>query len=135
MKSFILYLWQLPQNLAGLAVSAATRSYTLYAFFNHRKYYMHRKGTWGVSLGQYIIVPQGATARVLMHESGHCVQSERLGPLYLIVIGVPSALGNLWDRCAHRSWGCAERRKWYYSLPWEHWADVLGDAGSVYSDI
>ena len=35
--------------------------------------------------------------------------------LYLIVIGIPSAARNLWDRIAHSEWDYADRIKWYYS--------------------
>lgn len=46
----------------------------------------------GISLGKYIIVSQWATQKTIMHEYGHCLQSKILGPLYLLVVGLPSIL-------------------------------------------
>lgn len=80
----------------------------------------------GVSLGNYIIVesksitPSPKLNTTLHHEHGHQIQSRRLGPLYLIVIGLPSLLGNIYSRIFHKS------AEWYYKQPWEAWADKLG---------
>lgn len=82
----------------------------------------------GVSLGDYIIFADKKFTDIdsVKHEFGHYLQSLILGPLYLI-IGLLSVCGNLWDRIAHKNWNEARRIKWYYKLPWEHWADVLGN--------
>ena len=62
-----------------------------------------------------------------MHEYGHSVQSRRLGPLYLAVIGIPSLVFcYLWDRLVHANWDMTEKIKWYYRQPTEHSADILG---------
>lgn len=78
-----------------------------------------------VSLGSIIFVDRriaytAHSARTYKHELGHSKQSLILGPLYLLVIGLPSILGNLYSRIAHKD------STWYYAQPWEHWADVLG---------
>lgn len=59
--------------------------------------------------------------RTVLHELGHRVQSSELGWLYLIVIGLPSAVGNLiWRLPCVRHWG------WdYYKQPWEAWANHI----------
>ena len=120
MKKLIFYLWQLPQNLLGLMVIIFSKAWT----FN--------EGVWltecnfGVSLGNYIIVNKWCGENTIKHEQGHQKQSLYLGWLYLIVIGLPSALGNLYDRIMHRAWNYQSRIKWYYSQPWEKWADKLG---------
>lgn len=112
MKKVILYLWQLPQNLLGLAV-----------IFFSRAYYLKAIDAWsiayrfGVSLGKYIIVHAECTDVTLRHERGHQKQSLYLGPLYLLVIGLPSAAGNLLHRLIKFD---------YYKQPWEAWADKLG---------
>ena len=41
-------------------------------------------------------------------------------------VGLPSALGNLYDRWFHKSWDVKRSIQWYYSQPWEAWADRLG---------
>ena len=43
--------------------------------------------------------------------------NKKFGPLYLIIIGLPSAIGNL----IHRKFKFD-----YYKQPWEAWADKLG---------
>lgn len=121
MKRFLLYLWQLPQNILGLLViffTQAKHAVDIWCTYKYR---------FGVSLGSYIIFG-GAwyTETDIKHEKGHQKQSQYLGVLYLFVIGIPSAIGNIYDRKAHGNWTSEERRKWYYSLPWEAWADRLG---------
>ncbi len=133
LKAVLLYLWQLPQHLLALLVILATDA--------RRIKHSHRDGiatifkarrlnsSWSaVSLGEYVLVSHQYrfTDIDYAHEHGHSVQSRRLGWLYLAVIGLPSLAGNLYDRIAHRRWNYARRIAWYYSLPWEAWADRLG---------
>ena len=121
MKKFLTYLWQLPQNILGLVVILFTE-----AKYCNKGCWVTTKSRFGVSLGKYIIFGQVVEEVSLKHEQGHQKQSLYLGWLYLIIIGLPSALGNLYDRIAHRSWNYRSRIKWYYSQPWEAWADKLG---------
>jgi len=138
MKNLLLWVWQLPQHLLALALirllgakkclyqSGATGDLVRY-------YWLYIPSGWfsafisGVSLGQYIILPEKSADRItILHEHGHSRQSAILGLLYLIVVGIPSVLGNLWDRLLHRSWTSAQRQKWYYSRWPEKQADRLG---------
>ena len=124
-KEILLYLWQLPQNLLGLLVILFTKAEKTNPF-----YWRTSKHRFGVSLGLYIIF--GAVSdryipwRSVKHEQGHQKQSLYLGWLYLLIIGLPSAIGNIYDRIAHKHWSYTESEKWYYSQPWEKWADKLG---------
>ena len=62
--------------------------------------------------------------RLLVHEYGHTIQSLMLGPLYLPVIALPSALWCNLPVCkAHRS----SKKVSYYSFYTERWADRLGE--------
>ena len=122
MKDFILYLWQLPQNILGLLVILFTRA----EFSLTHNVWETRKYSFGVSLGRYIIFGKHFEYTDLKHEKGHQKQSLYLGPLYLLLIGIPSMSGNLWDRLFHRKWAPEKREKWYYNLIWEAWADKLG---------
>lgn len=121
MKNILLYLWQLPQNLLGLLVILFTQ-----AVHCNSGCWVTTKGRFGVSLGNYIIFGQRVDNLSLKHERGHQKQSLYLGWLYLLVIGLPSVIGNIYDRIAHRNWSYKESEKWYYSQPWEAWADRLG---------
>lgn len=135
LKAIVLYLWQLPQNLLGLMVIVCTRAYP-YERYGVR-YYFTKRGLFGdgdvrdfsVSLGSYIIIGRKkmtVSPKVLYHERGHQRQSVVLGWLYLIVIGLPSICGNLYDRLLHTHWDPHTRHTWYHNLPWEHWADKEG---------
>lgn len=59
---------------------------------------------------------------MLVHEYGHTIQSAILGPLYLIIIGIPSTI-----------WGFAfERKRKIEQIPYglfftERWANQLGE--------
>lgn len=92
------WLWQLPQQVLGyiyaLIMDCAPQTTTI----RHDDGRVIHYSSWqrgGITLGSHIFIPyyylnlkQGA-ARV-HHESGHYVQSLLLGPLYLLVVGLPS---------------------------------------------
>lgn len=131
-KKILLWLWQFPQNIIGYFFKRNSLLETIVSSENKFPVYLSDKvfGA-GVCLGDYIIVDYqaniGRTDRTgMMHEYGHHRQSVYLGWLYLIVIGLPSLAGNLWDRAFHKKWTRRQRIHWYYSLPWEKWADRLG---------
>jgi len=132
-KDWLITIWTLLQNILGFIVALVTDAKREERNVNNTNYiiYISRRfnKSWsGVSLGDYVIFASSRCANItaIKHEYGHQKQSLYLGPLYLFVIGIPSVLGNLWDRVAHRNWLEFERIKWYYSQPHEHWADVLG---------
>jgi hypothetical protein len=115
MKSILLYLWSLPQNLLGLLLRAIYNG-------NDSQYEdaIVRRSTkmkGGISLGRYIIINQWSTKDTVMHEYGHCLQSKMLGPLYLLVVGLPSLLHAAFCPCKRHS---------YYDVFPENWADKLG---------
>ena len=129
MKRFVeilLYLWQLPQNLAGLLL-VAVFGWCIpidYRGNNHHLpsslVFIREKMRGGISLGRYIIMNDRLSddIRVYQHERGHSIQSMILGPLYLFVIGLPSILWAAW-------WN-EDRGLSYYWFYTERWADHLG---------
>ena len=117
----IKWIWQLPQNIVGLVATALFRGK-----YSKEDQVYYTSSSIGVSLGQYIIVKRYCRNDTIRHEKGHQKQSLILGPLYLIIIGLPSACGNIIDRVFHKKWSRQKRLDWYYSLPWEAWADKLG---------
>lgn len=75
----------------------------------------------GVSLGRYIFLNCfELTKEDIAHECGHSVQSRMTGPLYLLVVGIPSMFGNILARFN------ARRARTYYEHYPEAWADRLG---------
>ena len=128
MKDFWNYIWQLPQNLLGLLVKAFYKVDNR-VIYKGSMVHVCNKFPGGISLGNTIIVKTYPTNKNLWdnvkHEYGHQKQSEEWGWLYLIVIGLPSIVFNIWDRLFHdddEKWV-----KWYYNLPWEKDADKKGN--------
>lgn len=131
MKDVLLYIWQLPQNLLALILRVIYAWYfgkPFMAEYYDIKYWWFPKWRCGVSLGNYVLLGTNYlnSMDTIAHEYGHTRQSRMLGPMYLLVIGLPSAMGNLWDRWFHRKWSYKDCCKWYYNQPWEKWADKLG---------
>ena len=99
LKSSLLWLWQLPQNLCGIIYRSISIDNRICVIENDdsrsvgAKVYL-QKAKGGVSLGKYIFINQDYTDKeiVIKHECGHVKQSKILGPLYLLVIGIPSIL-------------------------------------------
>lgn len=122
-RTILLAIWQLPQTLLGMFV---------FGCIARRAEYVG-DGTYSVAgmdagccFGEIILVTSWFGSDSLRHERGHRQQSRILGPLYLLLVGMPSAVGNLIDRWGHRNWPDALRSKWYYDLPWEADADRRG---------
>ena len=127
--SFLLYLWQLPQNLLGLTLILIYRKERVFHRLNGRVFYCTPEMPCGISLGRYIILKREGYGNGFRHEYGHSIQSACFGPFYLIAVGLPSLLGNIIDRMFHtekRGWTAEQSIRWYYSLPWEMSADELG---------
>lgn len=109
------YIWCFPQLLVGFIVKIITK-----AKKDEQGLYIWNLG-YGLSLDSFIFVNRNASEDTIKHEQGHTKQSRILGPLYLIIIGCPSAI---WCHCFE-----GYRRKYnisYYDLYCEKWADKLG---------
>jgi hypothetical protein len=139
LKETILWIWQLPQNLLGLGLLAYYQltkgDVEKYAEPDGRYFYSTKGMPSGVCLGNYIIMKYKETGNDMKHEFGHSIQSRILGPLYLLLIGLPSLCGNIYDQVFHtyeRGWNYWESVKRYYNQPWEKWADKLGGVVRFY---
>lgn len=120
-KTVILFLWCLPQNILGFfvwlfneAIGAQSATYkgAVVTRWNYGG---------GISLGIFIFVPIYSGGKTLQHEYGHTRQGYRLGWLYLLIIGLPSII---WAGCFGNY-----RKKHeisYYAFYTEKWADKLG---------
>lgn len=132
LKEIILYIWQLPQNLLGLILLLIYQHEKEYHKLNGRTFYYTNEMSSGISLGNYIIMNREDREDGMKHEYGHTIQSRILGPFYLIIIGIFSGLGNLYDRYFHKYWKYKDSYIWYYNQPWEKWADKLGKVNRQY---
>ena len=118
MKNIILYIWQLPQNLIGLILILIIQGEQKHKY-NNINYYYYDPFPGGISLGNYLIVGS-QHSQSIKHEYGHSIQSRILGPLYLIIIGIPSIIwaalyGPIIPRYKNN----------YYRFYTEKWADKL----------
>lgn len=121
MINIIKYLWQLPQNILGLIVisilKAEKRSYKV-RDITYTIYTANWRG--GVSLGNYMIVDLSIHGdKTILHERGHQIQSLILGPLYLILVGIPSITFNILTMLT-----ILDINKYYKRYP-EFWADKI----------
>jgi hypothetical protein len=111
-------LWQLPQILLGLV---------LIKVFQARK---DETGIWltrnpiGISLGPIIIIYINASPQTILHEQGHSRQSLYLGPLYLILVGLPSITMNILSLLSTRFFSGKFASRYYKRWP-ESWADNI----------
>lgn len=115
-KNTALYLWQLPQNIIGLILFAYYKGNTIKIDAN-AKVRVSKDMSGGITLGKYIVVRK---EDYIKHEFGHTRQSMLLGPLYLLVIGLPSII-----HAARHSKYC--KNKDYYHFYTEKWANKLSD--------
>lgn len=112
--NYIWWLWEFPQLLLGLILLLVLDHKFIQRY---RVGYVYRVRAFsGIATSRLIFLYKTATKNI-QHEYGHCRQSMILGPLYLIVIGLPSALHNLISR---------ETDCNYYHFYTEKWADKLG---------
>ena len=99
----LLFIWQLPQNILGLcfllyfklvkSLELVDKTKWSYAF---KSKYM----TGGISLGTFCFLSRLSAERKedVAHELvGHTFDSRLMGPLYLIIIGLPSILNAMFD--------------------------------------
>ena len=124
LKQIFLTIWQFPQILLGWLVLSFIDMNKV-ELMNGKLIVYSSSISGGISLGYVIILGIGDynDGKIMdeRHEYGHCRQSEYLGWLYLIVIGIPSLI---WCLCYN-----VEKRgglKDYYKFYTEAWADKLG---------
>jgi hypothetical protein len=116
---------QLPQHLLAKLLMRIWKPIG-YSFFDGIKIFWIEKPGIGLSLGEYIFLDHQSDKDGMKHEYGHTLQSRKYGWAYLLIVGVPSVLGNIYDRIFHRTWMLDKRTKWYYSRWPEKQADMLG---------
>ncbi len=120
------FTWGALQNLAGAVLTL---------ILIKRRHFIYRGSVaceWGrgesLSLGMFIFISERAQDKfrdeLCAHEYGHSVQSMLLGPLYLPMIALPSAVWCMLPACRkHRS----EKKLSYYGFFTERWANRIAE--------
>ena len=118
--TFLQWTWGFPQTLRGSAV------YLVHRKNRHFNYKGACVTEWdknaGLSLGKFVFIPKKETV-LIDHEYGHTLQSLILGPVYLLLVGVPSVI---WHRHPRFREKRKKTGKSYYSPVFEKTANRLG---------
>ena len=130
LKQIALYIWQLPQNLLGLALIAYYKPERLHVLDNGVEVHFATRMKGGISLGKYSLVNTCHYRKTLeetikrdtvRHEAiGHAKQSRMFGPLYLPIVGIQSI-------CWAGLYGTVIKptTNGYYKFWTEKWSDKL----------
>lgn len=127
MNRIVWWIWGFPQNLVGIILASffemKAQIVGIEKYKDSEVFYIKSKFGGAVSLGTYIFIFSDFgrdTKKVIMHEYGHSIQSKILGPLYLLVIGLPSIIwAGLFEK--YRT----KHKISYYSFFTEKWANKL----------
>lgn len=130
--NFVQWTWGLPVNLVGgiaFLICTKIKGYRWQRFGYAKIVYVPWKGG-GLSMGLFIFMKDGHkdkkwTYNTRIHEYGHTWQCLLLGPLYYIVIALPSVI---WCNCFA---GYRKKNNVPYSAVYcESWANSWGEKGS-----
>ena len=125
-RNLILFIWQLPQHIVALIYFGylVMMCKDLGVDSRYKQAIVIpcvMKGA--ITLGNYVFVGLNSEYRkTVKHELGHTIQSKILGPLYLIVIGIPSI-----TYCGLRRLFPSLRKKNYYNFFSEKSANYLSE--------
>ena len=125
-RNLILFIWQLPQHIVALIYFGYLVMMCKDLGVDSR----YKQATvipcimrGAVTLGNYVFVGLNSEYKeTVKHELGHTIQSKILGPLYLIIIGIPSI-----TYCGLRRLFPSLRKKNYYNFYTERWANNLSE--------
>ena len=125
-RNLILFIWQLPQHIVAIIYFGylVIMCKDLGVDSRYKQAIVIPCVMRGaVTLGNYVFVGLNSEYRkTVKHELGHTIQSKILGPLYLIVIGIPSI-----TYCGLRRLFPSLRKKNYYDFYTEKWANSLSE--------
>ena len=132
MKRILYVLWQwswgLPQNLVGLCFFLYYRAKGCRNFsYQGARVTIWTNPSGSMSMGRYLFLEPHWTPqdhRLLAHEYGHTIQSLFFGPLYLLIVGLPSIL---WAGLPRFQRMRRTGKRSYYSVYPEKGATRLGE--------
>ena len=124
LRRILFWIWSQPQTAIGYLVQFFVVMFNKVTIIDYnyvRAIYFGRN--WGgISLGKFIFMCNEMMFddKYTIHELGHSIQSLYLGPLYLLVIGIPSLLRAFYVVIRPKSAAT------YHNFYTETWADALG---------
>lgn len=91
--SLIRWIWQFPQNILALCLESVFYAVSYRENkFNNITLIVNNVLLWTLSLGDYMFIHRLSDIEDIKHEQGHHELSILLGPLYLVIIGIPRLL-------------------------------------------
>ncbi len=134
MRKLFYYLlqwtWGLPQNLLGLTLWLVCPGENMPGFHGAAVKRWQLQGSAGV--GMFLFVGASMPRSILLHEYGHSLQSVILGPLFLLVIGLPSLLWAGLPVARRYRKRRGKSYDWFYP---ERWASHLGSCATRKENI
>ena len=126
------WTWALSQNIVGGIGHLLLRGkYRHERFHGAVVTYVEAKNFGGVSIGMFVFMNPARgedwVHDTRIHEFGHCVQSLLLGPLYWLVVALPSIVWCNFPAFA-KLHNTKATKHVYYKLYCETWANVWGAA-------
>ena len=125
-RNLILFIWQLPQHIVAIIYFGylVMMCKDLGVDSRYKQAIVIPCVMRGaITLGNYVFVGLNSEYKeTVKHELGHTIQSKILGPLYLIIIGIPSI-----TYCGLRRIFPSLRKKNYYDFYTEKWANNLSE--------
>lgn len=124
--------WMLPQTLIGLCLGLGTFALKRLPGKPYKKAWIIHWKRYGVSLGLFIFTDENNRQNV-QHEYGHFKQSLMLGPLYLLIVGLPSFIrASVWYLYKKDIAEWYYKKSYYCGYP-ERWADKLGGVKRIWN--
>lgn len=124
--NIVLAIWQLPQILLGLVMLLIFRNKTEYTnpYNGITVWNVNSHGAFGTacfSTGPIIVTCEGAGEETLKHETGHSKDSCLFGPIFHIIISIPSICFFWYKRIKKKD------QEWYYSC----WTEVRAERNGM----
>ncbi len=124
LNNFILWTWCLPQSLLGSIYTITYKN----KIINKKNYknisliIIKTNMFEGLSLGKFIFINKENqnNLNTIKHEYGHTLQNYIFGPLYLIIITLPSSI-QFWISKYNKNF----KKNYFKRFP-ENWANKLG---------
>lgn len=121
----IQWTWGFPQTLVGFLIFLLFRKCPHYNYHGAIVTQWDKAGS--VGLGMFIMLARDHPGKepLLVHEYGHTIQSLILGPLFLLLAGLPSFA---WAGIPYFRKYRKKNKVSYYAVYPENWANRLGEA-------
>lgn len=118
------WTWGLPQTFLGFVLFLIHRKNEHFVYHGAVVTRWNHRGSVGLGMFVFLSQRDANQQRLTTHEYGHTIQSLILGPLFLIIVGIPSFLWATLPVCIRY-----RRRKKvsYHKFYTERWANRLGE--------